>query len=139
MTKKKSNTHDAKQRLPQFFKFLIPLIEVLKGRGGKAKSSDVISKVIVRKKPRGAYRASRCLVQIYEAKAFLAKTGYLASPQKGIWKLTTKGRTQMIREGDLPEIHSQNKGWRAYWFGEDSLLSGSTPDGSLGRPASPSR
>jgi hypothetical protein len=139
MSQKKSNTHDAKQRLPQFFIFLIPLIEVLKEMKGSAKSSDVISKVIVRKKPRGAYRASRYLVQIYEAKAFLAKTGYLVSPQRGIWKLTTKGRTQRIRDSDLPEIHSQNKGWRAYWFGEDSFLSNSTPDGSLERPTSQGR
>jgi hypothetical protein len=139
MTQKKSNTHDAKQRLPQFFRFLVPLIEVLKEMGGNAKSSDVISEIIVRKKPRGAYRASRYLVQIYEAKAFLAKTGYLVSPQKGIWKLTTKGRTQRIRDSDLPELHRQNKGWRSYWFGEDSFLSDLTPDGSLESPTSQSR
>jgi hypothetical protein len=139
MNQKKSNMHDEKQKLPQFFKFLVPLIEVLKEMRGNAKSSDVISQIIVRKKPRGAYRASKYLVQIYEAKAFLVKTGYLVSPKRGIWKLTTKGRKQRIRESDLPEIHSQNKGWRAYWFGEDSFLSDSTSDGRLERPTSQSR
>jgi hypothetical protein len=118
---------------------LIPIVETLAEMGGSAKSSDIISRIILSKKPRAAYRASKYLVQIYEAKAFLAKTGYLVSPQRGIWKLTTKGQTQRIRDTDLPDIHSQNKGWRSYWFGEDSFLRYLTPDGSLGSSTSQNR
>jgi hypothetical protein len=57
-------------------------------------------------------------MQIQEAKTFLTKAGYLVSPQKGIWKLTSKGLAQPFGLDDLPEIHRQNRGWRSYWFDE---------------------
>jgi hypothetical protein len=124
-------------KLPQFFTLLIPLIEALADMEGSAKTSEVISR-ITGESPK-TRESSKLLMQIHEARTFLTKTGYLVCPQRGIWKLTVKGRTQPIRHSDLPEIHSQNKGWRAYWFGEDGLLSELTPDGDLGSPTSQSR
>ena len=107
---------DLKPRLPQFFTLLIPLIEALADMGGSAKASEVISKMMAESGKRR--RSSKLLVQIYEAKTFLTKAGYLACPQRGTWKLTNKYRTEPIRHPDLPEIHRQNRGWRSYWFDE---------------------
>jgi hypothetical protein len=105
-----------KPKLPQFFQFLIPMIETIADMKGSAKASEVISKMM--KESRRRSRSSNLLMQIQEAKTFLTKTGYLVSPERGIWKLTSKGLTQPIRMSDLPEIHRQNRGWRSYWFDE---------------------
>jgi hypothetical protein len=111
-----ANRCGAKPRLPQFFQFLIPLVNTLADMGGSAAASEVIDKVMAgSRKNRGSSKLS---MQIHEARTFLTKAGYLICPQRGIWNLTTKGKTQPIRQCELPEIHRQNRGWRSYWFDE---------------------
>ena len=107
---------DVKPKLPQFLKLLIPLIEALAEMGGSAKAYEVIAEMMA--ESRKTRRSSKLLMQIYEAKAILTKAGCLACPQRGTWNLTIKGRTQLIRQSDLPEIHRQNRDWRSYWFDE---------------------
>lgn len=107
---------DVKPKLPQFLKLLIPLIEALAEMGGSAKAYEVIAEMMA--ESRKTRRSSKLLMQIYEAKTILTKAGCLACPQRGTWNLTIKGRTQPIRQSDLPEIHRQNRDWRSYWFDE---------------------
>jgi hypothetical protein len=68
------------------------LIEALADLGGSAKASEVIFEMMA--ESRKKRRSSKLLMQIFEAKIFLTKAGYLACPQKGAWTLTIKGGTQ---------------------------------------------
>jgi hypothetical protein len=59
-------------------RFVIPLIEALGDMEGSAKASEVISKMMV--ESRKTRRSSQLLMEIYEAKTFLTKAGYLVCP-----------------------------------------------------------
>jgi hypothetical protein len=112
----KTKLSEVKPRLPKCFQYLIPLIDTVADMEGSAKASEVVSKMM--EAFQKTSKPSSLLMQIYEAKAFLTKAGYLVTPQRGVWNLTRKARTQPIRLSDLPEIHQQNRGWRSYWFDE---------------------
>ena len=99
---------DVKPKLPQFFKLLIPLIEALADMEGSAKASEVISKMMAESRKRR--RSSKLLMQIYEAKTFLTKAGYLACPQRGTWKLTNKSRTNPSGTAICPKFIDRIEG-----------------------------
>jgi restriction system protein len=110
-------------KVPQHFRYIIPIVEALKELGGSGRASEVIDFIVeklggsgqelleTKKKAR-----SKVQKQIYWAKFFLAKTGYLSSPKWGVWKLTEKGLNSDFSTEDLVDLHMQNKEWWYSWF-----------------------
>jgi len=110
-------------KVPQHFRYIIPIVEALKELGGSGRASEVTDLTVkklgfsekellkINKKVRPKIQK-----QIYWAKFFLAKTGYLSSPKWGVWQLTEKGLKSNFSTEDLIDIHQQNKEWWYSWF-----------------------
>jgi restriction system protein len=110
-------------KLPQYFKYIIPIVDALKELGGSGRASEVVDLTVeklgisekelleINKKLRPKIQK-----QVYWAKYFLAKTGYLSSPKWGVWKLTDKGLKSNFSTKDLIDIRQQNKEWWYSWF-----------------------
>jgi restriction system protein len=102
-------------KVPHHFSYIIPIVEALKVLGGSGRASEVIDSIVeklgIRKKEK-----TKIQKQVYWAKYFLAKTGYLSSPKWGVWKLTEKGLKSNFSTEDLIDIHQQNKEWWYSWF-----------------------
>src|SRR5512147_1111794 len=103
-------------KVPQHFRYLIPIVEVLKELGGSARSSEVIDLIVEKLRipeqalleinKRGQSKIHR---QIYWTKNFLAKTGYVSPPKWGGWNLTEKGLKVDFSRENLIDLHKQNK------------------------------
>ena len=110
-------------KVPQHFRYIIPIVGALKDLGGSGKSSDVIDLIVekqgiseqelleVNKKGQPKIR-----MQIYWARFFLAKTGYLSSPKWGVWNLTEKGLKFDFSCENLIDLHQQHTEWWYPWF-----------------------
>ena len=110
-------------KFPQYYRYIIPIVEVLKELGGSGKSSEVIDLIVkkleiseqelleINKKGQ-----SKIQMQIYWARFFLTKTGYLSSPKWGVWNLTEKGLKVDYSSENLIDLHQQNKEWWYPWF-----------------------
>ena len=110
-------------KLPLHFRYIIPIVEALKDLGGSGKPSEVIDLIVeklgiseqerleVNKRGKPKIQA-----QIYWARLFLAKTGFLSSPKWGIWSLTEKGLKIDFSNENLINLHRQNRGWWCPWF-----------------------
>jgi restriction system protein len=106
------------QNLPQHFRYIIPIIEVLRESGGSGRSSEVTDMVI--EKLRIAddeledtlqSGGSRIKNQIHWARMVLVKIGFIDSSQRGVWSLTEKGlRTDLSRD-DLVHLYKTRRQW----------------------------
>ena len=103
-------------KVPQHFRFIIPIIEVLNELGGSGKAGEVIDLVIEKLKiPEEEVAetiksgASRIKNQIQWARLLLAKLGYLDSSERGVWALTEKGMKANLTDQDLLDIHDMRK------------------------------
>ncbi|MDD5133809.1 MAG: restriction endonuclease [Phycisphaerae bacterium] len=83
---------------PEFLRFFVPVVEVLKKLGGSGSSSEVTDAVIeslnISKKLQEETLesgASRVRNQIAWARMYLVKSGFMDSSQRGVWALTDKG------------------------------------------------
>jgi restriction system protein len=110
-------------QFPQHFRYIIPLVKILKDIGGSGRSSEVIDLIVEKlgisdKELLDTNKNGqpKILMQIYWAKLFLVKTGYLSSPKRGVWSLTEKGLNFDFSNENLINLHSQNRGWRYQWF-----------------------
>ena len=110
-------------KVPQHFRYIIPIVKILKGMGGSGRSSEVIDLIVKKlgisdKELLDTYKTgqSKILMQIHWARLFLVKTGYLSSPIRGIWSLTEKGIKFDLTSKGLTDLHRQNRGWRYQWF-----------------------
>jgi len=110
-------------KVPQHFRYIIPIVDALKELGGSGRASEVVDLTVKKlglseKELIKINRKVRPKIQkqIYWAKFFLAKTGYLSSPKWGVWKLTEKGLKSDFSTEDLIGIHQQNKEWWYSWF-----------------------
>jgi len=88
---------------PQFERFALPIVEILKDMGFAGNASEVLDRVIERLKISEAEQAettstgqSRVRNQIAWARFYLVKAGLLASPRRGVWALTQAGRTAKL-------------------------------------------
>lgn len=90
---------------PQFLRFLIPIIEVLKELGGAGRPSEV--RPLVTKKlqiPESEIEktlesgVSRVYNQIDWARNYLKEDGFISSEERGIWRLTDKGFKEKLNE-----------------------------------------
>ncbi|MDR4497845.1 MAG: restriction endonuclease [Candidatus Scalindua sp.] len=105
---------------PQFIRFFIPIIEVLKelrGSGRPAEVTDlVIEKLNISEKEQeetiksGSYRVRN---QVAWARLYLVKSGLMDSSQRGVWSLTEQGLEATITKKDVlnyyKDIQSQLK------------------------------
>ena len=83
---------------PKFLRFFIPLVEVLKDKGGSATASEatdlVLEKMQISEKEQQEVLkngTSRVRNQVAWARNYLVQDGILDSSQRGIWSLTKKG------------------------------------------------
>jgi len=83
---------------PQFIRFFMPIIEVLKETGGSGTAAEVIDHVIEKMRiPESEQEVTlkggqtRVRNQIQWARFYLANAGYIDSSKRGVWSLTEKG------------------------------------------------
>jgi restriction system protein len=93
----------AKRKGPEFLRFCIPIVEVLRGLGGSGRPAEVTDFVIERMKIPEAEQeitnkngGSRIRNQVAWARFYMVKAGLLSSSQHGVWGLTEKGRDAEI-------------------------------------------
>lgn len=98
--------------VPQHFKYLNPILEVLQSIGGSGKSSEVIDLVIEKlnisdKELQRTVESGQPKVinQIHWAKLMLAKTDHLDLSRMGsVWNLTEKGLSAKLSRGEMMPI-----------------------------------
>lgn len=93
---------------PEFLRFAIPIIEILKENGNIGKPNDISDKVIIKCNiseedlnetlKRGGNRIKN---QVHWARFYLMKAGYIDSTIKGQWKLTDKAINSTLNEADI--------------------------------------
>jgi restriction system protein len=110
-------------KVPQHFRYIIPIVDALKKLGGSGRASEVIDLVVEKLGVSGQDLLEinkrvqpKIQKQIYWAKFFLAKTGYLSSPKYGVWNLTEKGLKFDFSSENLIDLHMKNKEWWYSWF-----------------------
>jgi len=108
------------QNLPQHFRYIIPIIEVLRELGGSGKSSEVTDMVIEKlsisdEELEDTLKSggSRIKNQIHWARMVLVKIGYIDSSQRGVWSITEKGLKNDLTRDDLVELYKTRKKWAA--------------------------
>lgn len=108
-------------KIPKHFRFIIPIIEVLKELGGSGRAGEVTDLVIEKldipeEKLNETIKSggSRIKNQIQWARLMLAKTDYLDSSQRGVWSLTDKGLKAELNDQYLLELYK----WRKQWMRE---------------------
>jgi restriction system protein len=98
----------SKGKGPEFIKYCVPIIAILKELGGTGKPSEITDAVIERLRiPESEQEEtttngqSRVRNQIAWARFYLVKLGHMDSPQRGIWGLTESGRKSDLRHDDF--------------------------------------
>lgn len=96
---------------PQFTRYFIPLIQVLRGMGGSASSAEATDAVIEREaiaedelEKTLKSGQSRVRNQIAWARMYLVHSGYLDSSSRGVWRLTEKGLQEDLSRLDSVEL-----------------------------------
>jgi restriction system protein len=92
---------------PEFLRFFVPIVEVLKKLGGSGSSSEVTDAVIdeleIPQEEQGKTLecgAPRIRNQIAWARMYLVYSGFLDSSQRGVWALTDKGLNSKLTHED---------------------------------------
>ena len=98
----------ARGKGPQFTRFFLPILEVLRDSGGSGTVAEVIDTVIERMKIPESEQAvtlktgqSRIRNQVQWARLYLVRAGYLDASKRGIWSLTDKGLTEDLSHFDV--------------------------------------
>ncbi len=93
----------AKRNGPEFLRFCIPIVEVLRELGGSGRPAEVTDLVIDRmcipeaeQEVTNKNGGSRIRNQIAWARFYMVKAGLINSSQRGIWDLTEKGRASAL-------------------------------------------
>lgn len=119
-------------RGPQFTRYIIPLLQALRDKGGSASSYEATDAVIEREKvPESELEKtnkngqSKVRNQIAWARMYLVYSGHIDSSARGVWRLTEKG----IQE-DLSKLNV-NELFKAAHLASKSEVSGE-PSGRVG-------
>jgi restriction system protein len=106
------------QNLPQHFRYIIPIVEVLKELGGSGKSSEVTDMVIAQlnisdEELEDSLKSggSRIRNQIHWARMALVKLEHIDSSQRGVWSLTETGFNKPLTKEDLVHFYKTRKEW----------------------------
>ncbi len=108
----------AKGKGPEFLRFGIPIVEVLRDLGGTGRPAEVTDLVIERmniseeeQEITNKNGGSRVRNQIAWARFYLVHAGLLSSSQRGVWGLTAEGRSCQMDEGAVlrlfREVHQK--------------------------------
>ena len=104
----------SKKSGPQFVRFFGPLLEALKQLGGSgrpAEVKDVIASTLSvsedEQNERLTSGAPRFGNQVDWARFYLAKAGYLDSSNRGVWSLTTKGKSSCLSPSEALAVFDQ--------------------------------
>ena len=100
-----------KRNLPEHFRYINPILEVLQEIGGSSKTSEIID-LVVEKLNISAEELQitiksgqqKVINQIHWAKLMLVKTGNLDSSRMGVWNLTKKGLSAKLSKGEMMPI-----------------------------------
>lgn len=94
-----------KRKGPEFMRYFIPIVEVLRELGGSGLPAEVTDLVLEKLDISESEQAvtnknggSRVRNQVAWARLYLVKAGLLGSSQRGVWSLTEKGMTQELTE-----------------------------------------
>jgi restriction system protein len=100
-----------KGNLPEHFRYINPILEVLKEIGGSGKISEVIDLVVEKlnisdEELRITIESGQQKVinQIHWAKLMLVKTDHLDSSRMGVWNLTIKGMSAKLSKDEMMPI-----------------------------------
>jgi len=106
------------QNLPQHFRFINPIIQVLRSLGGSGRSSEVTDLIIEKLNISEAEledllqsSQSRIKNQIHWARMVLVKIGFIDSSQRGVWSLTEKGFNTDLSKDDLLTLYHNRRQW----------------------------
>lgn len=105
---------------PQFLRYFIPIIDVLKELGGSGTATEVtdlaIEKLQISEEEQEETiksGASRIRNQVAWARMYLVKSDFIDSSKRGIWSLTEKGLKAQLREPDVlkcfKEVQNQTR------------------------------
>ena len=106
----------AKKQGPEFLRYCIPIIEVLRDLGGSGRPAEVTDLVLERLNVSEAEQevtnqngGSKVRNQVAWARFYLVKAGLLSSSQRGVWGLTDKGEESNLNHASIlalfKEIH----------------------------------
>jgi len=105
-------------KVPQHFRFINPIIEVLKELGGSGRSGEVTDAVIEKLNIPDAEveetissGQSRVKNQIHWARMALVKLGIIDASQWGVWRLTEKGTQAHFTDEELYRLYKTRKEW----------------------------
>jgi restriction system protein len=128
----------AKQNLPQHFRYINPIINVLRESGGSGRSSEVTDMVIEElnisdDELEDTLRSggSRIKNQIHWARMVLVKIGFIDSSQRGVWSLTEKGLTTDLSIGDLVHLYRTRHKWMGIGNKKQKTSKETTADKSI--------
>jgi restriction system protein len=93
---------------PQFLRFPLPVLDVLRDLGGSGKPAEVTDAVIEtlaipeeEQQETTKNGNSRVKNQIAWARFYLAKGGFIDPSERGIWRLTKRGETAKLSSDDI--------------------------------------
>jgi len=105
-------------RIPQHFRYLNPILDVLRDLGSSGRANEVTDLVVEKLQIPEEEVAetiksgmSRVVNQIHWARLMLSKTGYLDSSKRGVWTLTEKGMGASLSDQDLLDLYELRKKW----------------------------
>ena len=103
-------------RVPQHFRYLNPILDVLRDLGGSGRASEVIDLVIEKMdiseqelEEKIKSGGSRVKNQIQWARLLLSKTGHIDSSRRGVWTSTEKGIKARFNDQELLELYQLRK------------------------------
>jgi len=95
----------------EFTRFFVPLLESLKALGGSGTASEVIDHVLastnIPEKELEVVTKSGVLKvrnQVYWARHYLVRVGFISSSVRGVWALTAEGESAELSESDISTI-----------------------------------
>ncbi|MDQ7008518.1 MAG: winged helix-turn-helix domain-containing protein, partial [Acidobacteriota bacterium] len=100
-----------KRKGPEFLRFCVPIIEVLRELGGSGRPAEVTDLVIERmnipedeQEITNKNGGSRIRNQVAWARFYLVRAGLLSSSQRGVWGLTEKGANVNLNDEFVLEL-----------------------------------
>ncbi|MDH5718806.1 MAG: winged helix-turn-helix domain-containing protein [Spirochaetia bacterium] len=105
---------------PEFLRFAIPIIEVLKENNYEGRPKDITDLVIKRCNiseddlgEKLIHGGNRIKNQVHWARFYLMKAGYIDANKKGIWALTEHAKDTILRPEEVyPLFKDVRKNWQ---------------------------
>lgn len=103
-------------KIPQHFRYIIPIVQVLKELGGSGRAGEVTDLVVEKLhipddelNETISSGQSRVKNQVQWARFMLVKAGYLDSSTRGVWSLTEKGLNLELTDQFLLDLYEKRK------------------------------